>query len=182
LADGAGEGEAGEILKPLKTLITIISLILLVACNDSKKILVKVTDQKNNYGYANLKGDIIIPFGKYTECFTDTFKKYAIVLKPKVGFIAIDRDEKVLFEVFPFDNGPDYPSEGLFRIVKNGKIGYADLNFSVKIQPQYGCAFPFENGVAKVSKECKSITDGEHSVWVSNNWIYIDKSGVRVKN
>jgi hypothetical protein len=89
--------------------------------------------------------------------FTDTFKKIAIVKKPKLGFVAINRREKVLFEVFTFDNGPDYLSDGLFRIKKNGKIGYADSDFSIKIQPQYGCAFPFENGVAEVSIDCKTV-------------------------
>lgn len=169
----------------MKTLLTILLLTSLIACNNSKNILLKTTNKQGNDGYTNLKGEIIIPYGKYSACFTDTFKKYAIVAKPNLGFVAINRDEKILFRIFPFDNGPDYPSEGLFRIVKDGEIGYADLNFSIKIQPQYGCAFPFKNGIAKVSKECKTVSvepDGEHQVWVSDNWFYINKSGIPVKN
>ena len=58
-----------------------------------------------------LRGEIIIPLGKYAICFTDTFRTYAIVLKSHKGFVAIDRQENILYEVFPFDNGPDYTSE-----------------------------------------------------------------------
>ena len=43
-------------------------------------------------------------------------------------WVIMDSKKKVLYEIFPYDNGPDYPSEGLFRIVQNGKIGYAHEN------------------------------------------------------
>lgn len=168
----------------MKIKLIILLLFVFISC-DNSNYLVLLTNKQGDYAYANLKGDTIIPFGKYPMCFTDTFKKFAIVIKPKTGLVAINRDEKVLFEIFPFDNGPDEPSEGMFRIVENGKIGYADLNFSVKIKPQYECAFPFKNGIAKVSCDCKTIPvnrDGEYNEWVSNNWFYINKSGVNVKN
>ncbi|OOQ58943.1 hypothetical protein BC343_09460 [Mucilaginibacter pedocola] len=120
--------------------------------------------------------------GKYLMCFTDTFKAYAIASKPKEGFVAIDRKENVLFKVFPFDNGPDDPSEGYFRIKgDDNKIGFADSTGNVVISPQYGCAFSFENGRAKVSDACTTIVDGEHSIWKSDNWYYINKAGKRVK-
>jgi len=73
-----------------------------------------ITDES---GYKNQNGDIVIPSGKYIGCFTDTFRTYAIVVKPNSGFVAIDWQEKILYEVFPFDNGPDEPSDGLFRIL-----------------------------------------------------------------
>ena len=66
----------------------------------------------NECGYKNSKGDIVIALGKYERCFTDTLKTYAIVVILNGGFIAIDRQENVLYEVFPFDNGPDYPKDG----------------------------------------------------------------------
>jgi hypothetical protein len=43
------------------------------------------------------------------------------------------------------------------------------------IAPQYNCAFPFENGMAKVSVNCSTQQDGEYHTWVSNQWFYIDK-------
>ena len=135
----------------------------------------------NKNGYKNIKGDIVIPTGKYVRCFTDTFRIYAFVVKSG-GFVAIDRQENVLYKVFSFDNGPDEASEGLFRIMENNKIGFADsLTGKVIIKPQFNCAYPFENGIAMVSIDCKSQSDGEHSTWVSDNWYYIDKTGRKVE-
>jgi WG containing repeat len=89
-----------------------------------------------------------------------------------------NRKKKTLYEVFPFDNGPDYPSEGLIRVVKNGKIGYANAKtYTLVIAPQFDCAFPFENGKAKVSYNCKTLKDGEHNIWTSDTWQYVDKKG-----
>lgn len=168
----------------MKPWLILIFLIALISCKrkDYYLLSVKETNGHDLYGYVNSKGDTIIPFGKYSVCYTDTFKKFAIVEKAKFGIVVINRSEKVLFNVFVFDNGPDYFSDGYFRIVKNGKMGYADSNFSVKIQPKYGCAFPFEKGIAKVSDSCKTIHYGEHSIWVSDKWYYINKAGVTVKN
>lgn len=133
---------------------------------------------KDGYGYKNQKGDIVIPEGKYQMCFTDTFKSYAIVAVPKLGMVAIDRNQNVIYNVFTFDNGPDEPSEGLFRIESNKKIGYADAATGVVvIQPQFDCAFPFENGQAKVSTDCKTQSNGEHQTWLSDHWYFIDKKG-----
>lgn len=133
---------------------------------------------KDEYGYKNQNGEIVIPLGKYARCFTDTFKTYAIVVKQNSGFLAIDRQENVLYEVFPFDNGPDESSDGLFRILENKKIGYADsTSGKVVIKPQFDCAWPFENGVAEVSTDCKTQSEGEHSTWISDHWYYIDKTG-----
>ena len=138
---------------------------------------------KGEHGYKNQNGDTIIPPGKYSFCFTDTFRNFAIVAKPHFGFVAIDRHENVLYEVFPFDNGPDYASDGLFRIIKNNKIGYADeVTGKVVIKPQFGCAFPFENDVAKVGINCTTYADDvEHGTWTTNKWLYIDKKGRKVK-
>ena len=148
--------------------------------NNDDLILFNDTLQ-DRYGYKNQNGDIVIPIDKYLRCFTDTFKTYAIVIKEHTGFVAIDRQENVLYKVFPFDNGPDEPSEGLFRILSDKKIGYADsLTGKVVIKPQFDCAWPFENGMAKVSTDCTTQTDGEHSIWSSDNWFYIDRRGKKI--
>ena len=62
----------------------------------------------------------------YPLVFSDSSKGYAIVLKPDIGLVALNREGKMLYQVFMYDNGPDYPSDGYFRIVEKGKIGYAD--------------------------------------------------------
>ena len=130
-------------------------------------------------GYVNLKGDTVIAIGKYHYCYTDTLRNYAIVLKKGGGCIAIDIKEQELFEVFWYDNGPDYIVEGLFRIKKDEKIGYANKEGKIIIKPQFDCAFPFKNGKAKVSNSCKTIPVGEYHKWESENWYYIDKEGIK---
>jgi hypothetical protein len=93
-------------------------------------------------------------------------------------WVITDSQKTPLYEVFFYDNGPDYPSEGLIRVLKNGKIGYADATtFALVIEPQFDCAFPFEGGKAKVSKQCQTLKDGEHSTWTSDHWKYVDKQG-----
>ena len=170
--------------------LNIIVLLLLFGCLTCCRPAIKNNDYlisfndtiKDQWGYKNQNGEIVIPLGKYTRCFTDTFKTYAIVVKQNSGFIAIDRQENVLYEVFPFDSGPDEPSEGLFRILADKKIGYADsLTGKVVIKPQFDCAWPFGNGVAEVSTNCKTQLEGEHSSWISDHWYYIDKSGKTVE-
>jgi WG containing repeat len=90
----------------------------------------------------------------------------------------LDGQKTPLYEVFIYDNGPDYEAEGLIRVVKNGKIGYADAKtYAIVIEPQFDCAYPFENGKAEVSNQCKTVKDGEHSVWESDIWQLVDKKG-----
>jgi hypothetical protein len=93
-------------------------------------------------------------------------------------WVILDDQKAIVYEVFIYDNGPDYEADGLFRVVKNGKIGYADAkNYAIVIEPQFDCAYPFENGKAKVSNQCKTEKDGEYSTWESDFWQYVDKQG-----
>lgn len=140
-------------------------------------LILTQADSTGESGYRNGNNEVIIPIGKYAQCLTDTFRTHAIVLtKSDNKWVVIDRTEKQLYEVFPYDNGPDYPSEGLFRIVQDGKIGYADAaTYAIVIAPQYECAYPFENGKAKVSTDCKTAGEGEHREWTSDAWRYIDR-------
>jgi hypothetical protein len=142
-------------------------------------------DSLQTYGYKNSKGEIMIAPGKYSLCYTDTFRYYACVIKPGIGLVAIDKKENVLYKVYVFDNGPDYPSEGLFRIWKNGKMGYADERTGkIILYPQFTCGFPFENGCAKVSlTACESVPVdkfGEFHRWETEEWFYIDHTGKKV--
>jgi hypothetical protein len=151
--------------------------------NSQEDYLVMVFDEgKNQYGYKNDDGKMVIPFGKYEMCFTDTLRNYAVVTTAEGGLIAIDRDEKKLYDVFVYDNGPDYASEGLFRFMKGEKIGYADAKTGeIVIDAVYACAWPFEDGKAKVSMDCTKEQDGENTIWLSDNWMTIDRDGKEVK-
>lgn len=137
-------------------------------------------------GYKNINGEVIIPVGKYHYCFTDTFKTFAIVFDEHLTesvMVAIDRNEKILFDIYLFDNGPDWLEDGLFRIVRNGKIGYADKKGVIVIEPKYECADQFKAGIARVSLDCEQIKDNssDHSARKSNSWFYIDKKGNKIK-
>ena len=153
--------------------------------------LVKFSDEidssnEKSYGYRNLNGKTIIPQGKYNYCFTDTFKNFAFIFDDKLTnskVVAIDRNENILFDAYMFDNGPDWLEDGLFRIVRNGKIGYADCNGVIVIEPKFECANQFENGIARVALDCKLVkdkSDSEHSRMESNSWFYIDKKGNKI--
>ncbi|MFZ5948387.1 MAG: WG repeat-containing protein [Stygiobacter sp.] len=139
------------------------------------------------YGYKDLRGNIIIQPGKYIQCFTDTFRTFAFVFDEKLTgskFVAIDRNERILFDAYIFDNGPDYLEDGLFRIIRNGKIGYANEKGIIVIAPQFECADPFENGTARVSLNCKKtqpLNNPEHTMEKSDSWFFIDKIGNIIK-
>jgi len=172
----------------MKKFITgIMTIILITSCNSHRNnYIIKIYSGEYDAvgvpsGYINSKGDTIIPVGKYYYCYTDTVRNLGIVMEKGGRIIGIDRKGNELFEVFKYDNGPDYVSDGLFRIIKNGEIGYADINGKVKIKPQFNCAYPFKNGVAKVSKKCITEKMGEYSIWKSDNWFNIDKQGRQIK-
>ncbi len=68
--------------------------------------------------------------------------------------------------MFQYENGNDYVSEGMYRIVdQRGRIGYADESGRAVIKPRFAFGFPFENGKAKVTDkgEMKEVpgSDGE---------------------
>lgn len=94
---------------------------------------------------------------------------------------------KTDFKPYQFDNGDDEVRCERYRIVdKSGKIGYANPQGYIVIEPKYAFGFPFENGKAKVTdigqkKEVEG-SNGEYHYWDSNDWYYIDQSGNRLSN
>jgi hypothetical protein len=91
------------------------------------------------FAFVDKRNDTIIPTGKYFATWTDTLKTFAIVSKNS-KMIGIDRNENLLFSVFFIDNGPDYVVEGFFRVMRNGKIGYANIHGEIVIPCQFDCA------------------------------------------
>jgi len=177
-----------------KTFILVAVLVFLFSCgnkqlNKTEEDLEKITENKililsedsEKVVFKDEKGNIVIENKEYLMSFTDTFYTMAIVLSEKEGFIGIDRDQNTLFNIFNYDNGPDYISEGLFRIIEEGKIGYANLTGEIVIKPQFSCAYPFEEGKAKVAKNCNISKLDEHETWESEEWFFIDKKGNTVK-
>ena len=130
-------------------------------------------------GYVNSKGEVVIPAGKYDNIFTAEFDKIAFVaIKGKKGVYAIDRKEKVLFQVYNPEYFPDDVSNGLFRIIENDKIGFADMNGQIIIKPQFQFIYPFTaNGFAIFcEKGTWSMLNNEIPV-ITGRWGAIDKRG-----
>lgn len=150
--------------------------------SNDEPLIVFRNDETNTCGYKNLNGDLVIP-DKYSFCYTDTLHNYAAVADPQKGWIAIDKNDFPLYQIFVYDNGPDYESEGLFRIIIDELIGYADFQTGkIIIAPQYRCAYPFEGSSAKVAVNCRKIPSGEYTTWQSDYWYFINKEGKRIVN
>ncbi|MFC2136461.1 WG repeat-containing protein, partial [Bacteroidota bacterium] len=94
-----------------------------------------------------------------------------------IGFVASDKSGNELYVIFPFDNGPDYISEGMFRIVDGDKIGFASELGEIVIKPRFGAVYPFHNGLAAFCEGCVTVTEGEHKMWVKGKWGFINRKG-----
>lgn len=168
-----------------RTILLLFSVITTLGFAQEKNdLLYRIYDSESwdECGYLNANGDTIVPFGDCFACFSDSLP-YAILLEyddQVPGFKTINAQGFEIFRVFPFDNGPDYIEDGMMRIIKDGKIGYATEDGEVIVEPIYEAAWPFENGKAQVSIHAKSVKDGEHSQWVDTDWFYIDKKGNRI--
>jgi hypothetical protein len=138
--------------------------------------LYRFENEKGECGYRSAKGKTVIPPGKYPMCWSDTIRDFAIVSKSRRGIVGIDRKGKELFQVFVFDNGPDYPSEGVFRILREDKIGFADTTGKIVIEPKYTAVAPFQGGLAAFCDSCKRVQDGEHWAWEGGKWGFMDKN------
>lgn len=135
--------------------------------------------------FINPMSDTIIPYGKYTVCgFQNVIKDFGAVMGKKKGksvCLAIDNKGNELYEIYWFDNGPDYIECGLFRIMKDGKIGFANAQGKIIIEPQFTCADFFRDGLARVTYSCTLVPNGEHTAMQSDAWFYIDANGKRVE-
>ncbi|MCD8193303.1 MAG: WG repeat-containing protein, partial [Tannerellaceae bacterium] len=140
-------------------------------------------EKKHKYGYVDSAGKVKIPY-EYSFVFTDTLETIAFVSQ-KGKIKAIDRNNNRLFTVFNYDNGPDYESEGLFRIIddNNDRIGFADSQGQIIIQPAYFFVQPFSEGMAAFNeggkKEALSSLEN-YSQIVGGKWGYINKQGIIV--
>jgi len=63
----------------------------------------------------------------------------AVIIGPDMVYVAPDGRTAITLK---FDNGPDYFKEGLTRIVRSGKVGFADSTLKVVIKPEWDFAWP----------------------------------------
>lgn len=131
-------------------------------------------------GFADANGNIIIPAGKYADIFTTEFDKIAFVaIKGKKGVYAINKKEKVLFQVCNYEFFPDKVSNGLFRIIENGKIGFANMDGQIIIKPQFNFIFPFQKNDFAIfcEKGAWIKVHEEYTKFSGGKWGAIDKNG-----
>ena len=91
---------------------------------------------------------------------------------------------KPLYYTLLFDNGSDYFQEDVRRIVSidTGKVGFANEEGTILVQPEWDFAFPFNYGYAEVMNDVKKqYEDQEHwsVVPISEHSFfgYINKNG-----
>jgi hypothetical protein len=165
---------------------------IVISDSIEESILYAVTDEENlefgsKLAYVNMDQDTVIPFGRFAYFGTDTLRFYANVLISPDGIsygrpVGINRKGEVLFDIVMYDNGPDYFSEGLIRVKRNGKMGYANEKGEVVIPCHYDFAKIFENGVAEVTFEAKEFQDLDgHPRVESDAWFEIDREGNPIK-
>ena len=154
--------------------------------------LIAITDEEYlQYGsrvaYINSNGDTIIPFGHFAYFGTDTLIHFATVLEHpnETEFgrqIAIDPNQNILFDIVMFDNGPESFHDGLLRVLRNGKMGYANRFGQSVIPCIYDYAKWFDNGQSEVTFKAKEYIDmEEHRRVESDEWFKIDKQGNKIE-
>ncbi len=175
------------------------SLASIVQCCAQAKLFYFIT-KEDRVGVKDGSGKIIIPadYTALSESDGDTINGQIIFLiDPKkrgdalvliTPYSAFNRKGEFLFTPFFFDNGPDYISEGLFRIVKNNKIGFADREGNVVIPPNFGFATPFQHGLSFYCVECSFYRDSidadvEHNLRLNpDKWGILGKDGTILNN
>ena len=154
------------------------TFLLIASCGITIGQTLYKIEQNGLYGYVDSVGnEVIEPI--YNFAFTDTLLHIAVVTSGK-DIIGLNNQGEKLFKVFNFDNGPDYVSEGLFRIVDDSNlIGYADTLGNIVIAPKYKFAYPFKEGKAKVALKGRSKKTDEYRYWKSKYWFNIKNPMVK---
>lgn len=126
-------------------------------------------------------GEVILPATyNFSYGFDASSGLAAVVEGGKWSYINVTG--ATVYKPYIYDNGPDYPSDGLSRIIdEQDKVGYIDAKGAMVISPQFDWASPFEEGVAQFCEGCKeeSIHNGEHTRMVGGKWGTITKDGTR---
>jgi WG repeat protein len=129
------------------------------------------------FGYRDASGREILP-ARYAVAMEFAPSGVAFVVDEQ-GWACIDATGSVRLRPFVFDNGPDYPSEGVFRYVDNGRFGFADLACRPTIPAAWEFAGPFAEQRAPVCRGC-SEAHGEHAMPRGGKWGFIDPQGHEV--
>jgi WG containing repeat len=118
---------------------------------------------------------------KYLKALSFDAHGLAAVNSRKLGWTYVNRRGKVVITGVPvMDNGADRFHDGLVRIVRSGKYGFANRRGKVVVAPIYDGAMNFENGRAAVCKGCESKCvdfSCEYHSLTGGEWFQIDAEG-----
>ncbi len=111
------------------------------------------------------------------------FDSYGLapVLSAKEGFMYVNRTGRaVIIGVPGMDNWADSFHDGLVRVVRNKKYGFANRKGQIVVPTSYDGAMNFEEGTAKVCSGCESKCvdhDCEYHVFAGGEWFQINTKG-----
>lgn len=158
-----------------------------ITISDSTILIAVTNEEYPQYGadvaFITAQADTVIPFGQFAYFGSDTLQYFAnVLLHPNDSSfgraVGIDRAANILFDIVFFDNGPDYFQEGLVRIQRNGKMGFANKKGEVVIPCEYDYVRWFQDGVAEVTYDARTYYDlDEHLRVESDSWFQIDREG-----
>ncbi len=178
----------------MKKLLFAIILTPIISFSQGKEDLHYFKSKDSLVGVKNKAGKIIVPAqfkifsylkdGDPVEGETILFdgSKEGEKLEKNAWGYVYDRKGKFLYKPFLYDNGADYFSEGLRRLVKNGKVGFADRNGKIVIQPEHDFVSPFNYGYAAFCDGCDwEKTEDEHRAMVGGTWGVMNVKGQAVQ-
>jgi hypothetical protein len=106
------------------------------------------------------------------------------VLSAKEGWMYVSRTGRVVIIGVPStDNWADSFHDGLVRVVRNKKYGFANRKGQLLISANYDGAMGFEKGTAKVCSGCERKCvdhDCEYHVFTGGQWFQINTKGIVV--
>lgn len=164
----------------MKRLLVIVFLLSIgVSLVAQKDYWLRATDSDGNQAFFDQRGNVKIPFGKYEMILSDTLIHFAFVYSPEMGIVAIDQNEQILFKPLIVDNfQPDMPHYGLFRIVENEKIGFANMNGEIILPAHFEAVKSFQDSIAAFCVGCKMEYDElEYGYWSGGKWGFINLKG-----
>jgi WG repeat protein len=114
------------------------------------------------------------------------FDSYGLapVLSAKEGWMYVNRTGRVVIIGVPrMDNWADSFHDGLVRVVRNKRYGFANRKGQIVVPTNYDGAMNFEKGTAKVCSGCESKCvdhDCEYHVFAGGEWFQINTKGIIV--
>ena len=141
-----------------------------------ERVVLEAFEKDGRYGF-RLKGShAVLIEPRYDFARTFTAQGIAAVVDG-AGWAWIDRTAKVLARLHVIDNGPDTFSDGLTRIVENGRYGFMNERGQVVIAARFAYAEPFEKGYALICADCARVADGNHVRMTGRRWGAVDLTG-----